>query len=180
MRNKKGQLSSIIFFVIIVLTLLLMAPILIKIVATPLSKFSTSMTATDATNVSSNAITTIKDKFLGAFDWVIMFVFIFFTVLLFISSFLVDIHPAFVVVYIMAAFVLVIFAPTISETFQYFYEAPFSTLEDGSTISTHLPITKFIFDNFGMVILGIIVLSGLIMYGKYRFSASGQGTGATY
>ena len=97
--NKKAQLDSTIVFVGIVLILLFMAPYIMKIVLTPVQKLSTAFSTIDPSNKTSNEINFVQNKFTGMFDWILMFFLIFNIILILITAFLVDIHPAFLIVY---------------------------------------------------------------------------------
>jgi hypothetical protein len=43
------------------------------------------------------------------------------------------------------------------------------TMQDGTMASLYLPLTDFLRTNFGAVLLGVIVLSGVIMYAKIKY-----------
>jgi hypothetical protein len=177
--NKKGQITGIIAFVVILITLILLAPIFMKIVITPTNKIIDSFGNIDPTNKSVEATTFIQTKFTSLFDWVLFAFFMINVILLLVSSFLVDVHPAFLVIYLIGAFVLMMFAPTFMLSADRFWNDPAFIVEDGQNLGNYMPIMKWIFENFGLVTIGVIVLSGLIMFGKYRFGSSG-GTGGTY
>lgn len=181
--NNKGQMNAIIVFAIVVLMLIFVAPILMKIVVAPVEKVSQAFTNVDPTNRTSNEINFIQDKFTGTFDWIIAFLFMFNTLILLVSAFLVDVHPAFLVIYIIAVLFLMIFAPTVLDAVGNIYDnAAFtSDLNGGNNVIQYLPITEFIYDNFGVIMVGIIVMSGIIIFGKYRLGrSSGSGTGGVY
>lgn len=183
MNNKKANIAAIVSFVVVVIVLLIAAPFIIKIVIAPVDKFSDAMTTIDGSNQSVEAISYIRGKFTGMFDWVILLLFLFNVGLLLITSFLIDVHPAFLVVYIIAVAFLVMMAPTFINLADRFYNS--NILDDSSGVNPtdYLPMTSWIFQNFGIVILGIIILSGVIMFGKYRFGSSGAapiGGGANY
>lgn len=182
MKSKKGQIEGIITFVVITLILLFLAPILFKVTLTPIDKFTSSISSVDSTNKSVEASSFIRGKFTGMMDWVFMFVFIFSVVLLLISSFLVDIHPAFLIVYFIAAFCLIAFAPSVLTALDMFYNDPTFVTDDYGTnfVTSYLPMTNFLHDHFGGVITGIILLSALIMYGKFRMGGGGSPGGVQY
>jgi hypothetical protein len=97
-----------------------------------------------------------------------------------VSAFLIDINPAFVVIYIIAMFVLVLSAPfTIGIAEKVYSMSQFSSGADN--VIQYIPMTNFLMNNFGAFIVGIIVLSGIIMYAKIKFSSqSPGGTGSGY
>ena len=58
---------------------------------------------------------------------------------------------------------LFIFAMPIWDVVNQFY----SNAQLSSAVS-HMPLTKFLVDNFAIVLLGIVILSGVIMYAKIK------------
>lgn len=172
--ENRGQVNAIIYFGIVVLILLFAAPILMKVVVAPVSKIGTSFATVDPTNKSTEAISYVQNKFTSVFDWVIAVLFMFNIVLLLITAFLVDTHPAFLVVYIFAAMFLVIFSPVVLDVLENMYNsASFSSGDEN--IVQYLPITEFLYQNYGYIIVGVIILSGVIMFGKYRLGANSGG-----
>jgi hypothetical protein len=184
--NNKGQVQAIIAFAVVVIILVLIAPYLVKIVVAPVSKTSQAFSTIDPTNVSSDAINYVQNKFTSMFDWVIAIFFIFNIVLLLITSFLIDVHPAFLLVYIIAVMFLVMFAPMVNDSLGKIYDNPLGDPNHpfaGSgenNIMQYVPITQFIYNNFGFILLGVIILSGLIMFGKYRLGSASQYGGRGY
>lgn len=178
MKSKKGNIEAIIAFVVVVILLIIVAPFIIKIVIAPVDKFSDAMGTIDSTNKSVEAISYTRNKFTGMFDWIVMILFLFNVALLLITSFLIDVHPAFLVVYIVAVAFLMMFAPTFISMADRFYNSNILSSDGGDDPVSYLPMTKFLFENFGIVIFGIIILSGIIMFGKYRFSSGGASAGA--
>ena len=172
--NNKGQITGIIAFAAIVIFLIILAPFIMKIVMTPSQKIISSLEAVDTNNVTGAATSKVVNTFTSAFDWVILAFFVLNVVILLVTAFLVDIHPAFFVIYLIAVFFLIMFAPTFISFGEKLYDSSqFTTLPNGENLTSYLPITNWIYDNFGLVIIVVIILSGLIMFGKYRFSRTG-------
>ena len=178
MKNKKAQINAIIVFAAVIIILLFLAPIILKIVVAPVSKVATAFSTVDPTNQSTQQITFIQNKFTGTFDWVIAFFFMFNTIILLLSAFLVDVHPAFLVIYIIAAFFLMVFAPTVLSALGNIYESPSFSVGNENVIQ-YIPITNFIYQNFGFILVGIIILSGVILFAKYKLGNSYSG-GSSY
>ena len=116
------------------------------------------------------------------FDWVVAAVFVFSIALLLITSFLVDIHPAFIIIYIIAAFCILSFAPSILSMMESIYDNTQFTHLTGTTqdITQYLPITRFFYENFAIILVAVFAISAIIMYGKYRAGGGGQPTGSNY
>ena len=166
-KNKKGQFG-IIAFVGFFLVLLFLAPFVVKIVRSSVGGFSDQLAGIDAN--AATQVDFVEDTFIGLWDWVIFLAFVFNVVLLLISSFFIDTHPAFVIVYIMTAFFLMAFAPSVLDTVEKVYDnAEMSNATTGHDSGAYLPITEFLINNFGGILLTIIVLSGIIMYAKFKY-----------
>jgi len=159
-KKTKGQ-SDIIYFIVAVVALLILAPIMLKIVNTSLGSFSTALNASSpaaAANVSG-----IHEDFTNFWDWLIALGFLVNVIMLFVFSFMVDSHPIFALFYFISSIIILMF----SHTFMY----PIEQIMGMSAFSAEvlqLPITDFIVTNFDILIFGIILLTGIIMYGKFR------------
>lgn len=175
---------AIISFVVVVVTLIFLAPILLKLTLVPIDKFTTALNSSGdySMNRSVKDINFIRTKFTSMFDYVIMAFFFFSIILLLITSFLVDVHPAFLIVYIIARFMLMLLAPATLTGLNYIYgrEGSITQFSQGTdNVVQYIPLTAWVLDNFTIVILGVFVLSGIIMFGKYRL-AGGSTSGAQY
>jgi len=165
--NKKAQFG-IITFVGLMFVLLFLAPFVVKIVRSSVGGFSDAITPINA-EAGAN-VDAIEDTFINMWDWVIFLVFTLNVLLLLISSFFIDTHPAFVIVYILTMFFLMTFAPSILDTLEKVYnEEPMTNATTGHDAGRLLPTTEFLINNFGNVVLGIIVLSGIVMYAKFKY-----------
>jgi len=161
--NNKGQFA-IVSIVAIMVVLLVIAPVLLQIVKTASSGFSDGLQSVSP--IASAQIDAIEDKYTSMWDYVIMFMFLFNVILLLVSSFFIDTHPLFLILYIVVAFILFLFAPYLIDTVDRVWDSPYFIAEN---TAGDLTMTQFILDNFGGVLLMIYVLSGIIMYGKIKF-----------
>jgi len=175
--NRRGQLGGIVFFVAMVIVLILIVPIFLKVATSILGTTATQLSQVQGNNQSSDQVTYVKNQITGTFDWFVMALVFINMLVLFISAFLVDIHPAFLILYIIGAFVLVITMPYALSSAEKVYSM--STFSSGSdNVIQYIPMTEFLFNNFGVFIVGVIFLTGIIMYAKIRFSsATGSGGG---
>jgi len=147
----------------VIIALLFLAPIFLNIVTTTTGKFATALNATDSN--AADTVTGITNTYTGLWDWVLIIVFGLNVLLLLISAFFIDTHPAFLLVYIMIAFFTMAFAPNILDATDKIY----NNAHYAGDVAAYLPFMDFLRSNFGAVILGIIVLSGIIMYAKFKY-----------
>lgn len=159
--NKKGQATSIIIFVLGIIALIIIAPIMLKIFNSTVPKFSDAVASQSP--VANQTGQYIYTKTVSLWDSLILLGFVANVLLLLISSFLVDVHPAFFVVYLISAILTLIFAPDVLESIKVMWDNP-----QFATQTASLTMTRFIIDNFGVIILGILILSGIIMYAKFK------------
>lgn len=164
--NKRGQFLSILFFIGVTIGLLLLAPIILKIIGSVTTNFSSSVNSTSPE--AAEAVTYGWDKTTDLFDTAVVMLFFFNIIILLISSFLIDIHPAFVIIYIVAGIVIFALTPTYIQTLDNFYDptGAFST-EVG-----YLPGASWIYNNYGIILLGVFFLTGFIMFAKIKYFPS--------
>ena len=63
---------------------------------------------------------------------------------------------------------MMVFAPDMISIVDKIYDSPQFLLE-----TTQLPYTDFIRNNFATIILGIMILSGVVIYGKLKYFRGG-------
>lgn len=165
--NKKAQLDfPIIAFIAILIMLIIFAPIMLKIVNSILTPFSAKVG--NITAVAGVNVDTVRTSFIAFWDWVIIIAFLIQVILLFVSAFFIDTSPVFVVLYIFVCMLMMIFAPDMIQMVDRIYDSPQFLLE-----TTQLPYTDFIRNNFATIVLGIMVLSGVVIYGKLKYFRGG-------
>lgn len=169
-KNKKGQLESVFWFFGIVFLLFLLAPIFLKLPTAVLSQL-----APIAGNQSAQAgvsVNYINDKVITLWDEMIILLFMGNCLLLFVSAFLVDVHPVFIILYIGGLIVLFVFAMPIWDAVNQMYAN--ANLSDQVAL---MPLSQFFVDNFPIVLLGIVIISGVIMYAKFKLFNGGGSYG---
>jgi hypothetical protein len=172
--NKKGQAESVIIFVGLIVAILIISILILRITNEILTPFANQMGTLEGGNESATQINNIHNSFTGMWDWVVLILFFFNVILLLVSAFMVDIHPAFLLVYIIAIIFLVIFMNTFAYVLDSVWGAVGTSVETAQT-----PLQQFLINNFSMIILGIIFLSGVVMYSKFKYFG-GQGAGGNY
>jgi len=164
--NKKGQFDyPIITFAIIVICLMIFAPIMLKVFTSFATPFSSSLGNVSGGGVQAAAsFNKVTNTLITFWDKVVIAAFILAVLLLFVSAFLIDAHPFFIIIYIFFSFMLVLFAPNIITAVDHIYDnASFA-----SEVSM-LPFLDSLRNNFAIFLVGIIVITGIIIYGKLAF-----------
>lgn len=164
-KNKHGQIEiAVIFFIIVLIGVLILAPFMIKIVNSVLTPMGNTLgNYTDQAGVNVRAVQT---SFLNMWDFVIIIFFLINILLLWITSFLIDTHPLFILVYIFLLIIIFAFTPTIYDIVDTIWND--TNIISTSEIAQYLPMLNFIKDYFGIILLMILIISGVIIYAKPR------------
>jgi len=158
--NKKGQ-TDIISWIVVVVAILMLAPLMLYIVNTTLDPLETQLNATNT--AAGDSVGVIHDTFVSFWDWIIAIAFLLNMVLLFVFAFLAGPHPIFSLFYLISAAITLMFSRYIM--------APITTIFGMSEFSTEvlqLPIVDFIVTRFDIILLGVIIVTGIIMYSSFK------------
>ncbi len=166
--NKRGQIGDIVYYVGYAIAILVIGVVLYYLSSTMLTKTATAIAPLD--NVSSQALTWGVTTFDRFWDYVLLAALFFNILILFISAFLIDLHPAFLILYIVGAFVLMLMVPSFTQMLDSFMN-PSGAF---SSAVVHLQGSSWFYNNFSFLILGIIFITGVILFAKYKLSG-GQG-----
>ena len=157
---KRAQMD-ILAFAVMIIGLIIIAPIVLNLFYTIMDSVGSQFNV--ISNQSANAVAYVKNTYTGFFDFVVIGIFVFNVLLLFVSSFLVAIHPAFVVFYILLCMFTMIFVPQLLITAEGIWGA-----DTISTTTVYIPVTQFLMDHYGLILLIIMIITGIIMYAKLR------------
>lgn len=171
-QNKRGQFDfPLITFAIVIIGLILLAPIVLKVVRGTVTPFAdalgnASVGGGDLAKANTNYILGV---FVNFWDGVLMFGFLISVILLFVSAFLIDANPFFMILYILLMFLTVIFAPEILGAVDRIYEANAFAQEVAL-----VPMLDFLRLNFGLVLTIIGILTMVVIYAKVRYFPAQQ------
>jgi len=173
-RDRRGQLDfPILSFLVVVVGLIIMAPIMLKsynaIQDSVGPAFGNLSVGGNQTKANFDAVMNPLTNF---WDEVMIAAFVFSVVILLISSFLIDTHPLWIVLYIVVAMFMIMFIPDIMQSADAIYDnaefaAESSSLSFMDNLRTHM----------GEIIIGLFIITGIIIYGKINLFPS-QGGGA--
>lgn len=171
--NKKGQVESIIIFFFLLIAILITSIIVLRItnaILTPFQQRIGNLSITGAEQ-SADVIYKVQTNFNKVWDWVIILLFAFNILVLFITSFLIDIHPAFAIIYIIAVIFLFVFGNSMLYVLD--------SIWNNSNIATdyelqNTQMQQFLINNFQLILLGIFFVSGVIIYAKIKYFGSGN------
>jgi len=169
-KKKKGQMDfPIISFAIVLIGLILLAPIILKITRGTITPFGNALgNMTDIGGDVAQANTVyILGVFVNFWDGILMFAFLLAVILLFVSAFLIDVNPFFMILYIIMLFLTLVFAPSILGAVDRIYD----TAEYAEEVAL-VPFMDFLRLNFGIVLTVIGILTMIIIYAKVRYFPS--------
>lgn len=173
MMNKKAQAESILIFFVLICAIFIVSIVVLRMVNTIVDPFQAQIG--NVSQQAGDAVGYTQDKFTGFWDTVIILILIVNVAILFISAFLVDVHPAFVIVYIIAVIFMFVFGNYGLSTVDAIWNAVGTSTEQAQS-----PMQIWVLNHIQLVLLGIVILSGILMYAKFKFFNQGQGTGGTY
>ena len=169
-KNKKGQVDfSPAILIAIVVGLILFAPIMIRIIGVTTGTFFEKMneTSPEAVAPASQAV----DVVYNFFDYLILIALFINIIVMFISAWFIDTNPVFVVMYIMFAFIFVLFLPNLLDAVDRVWD---KTDEMGDLdpwredTSMNLTYTDWIRRNLVVFMIVVIGLTGIITYAKFK------------
>lgn len=170
--KKKAQAQSIIILFVLVVGIFIVSIIILRLTNSILTPFQNQIG-----NFSAPAgvvVGEVHDSFAKWFDYAVVLLFFLNVILLFVSSFLIDVHPAFVIIYIISIIFLFIFGNYGLYALDSIWGMLGTAQETAQT-----PVQRFILNHFQMIMMGVIILSGILMYAKMKyFGNSGAGGGA--
>jgi hypothetical protein len=160
---KKAQLDyPIITFFIVIFGLLLLAPIILKVfysIKTPIS--SQLGNISNGGQIAQANFNTVINTAINFWDKVIIAAFFLALILLVISAIFIDTSPFFVIIYIFLSFMLILFAPNIVGSLDAIYGSQTFAQE-----VSNLSFMDALRNHFAVFLVGIIVFTGIIIYGK--------------
>jgi len=172
--SNKGEMDfPILTLLIIVGGLILLAPIILKVftsIQTPMSAALGNMSDSGGVVAAEN-FNSVMNTATGFWDKIMIFAFFLALLLMLLSSFFIDTHPVWIILYIFLAFMVVIFSPNIIEALNTLYASSAFTSEVAS-----LSFMDWVRVHLGEILIGFFLVSGVIIYGKIKFfGASGGG-----
>ena len=168
--NNKGQglFVGIIIFAAIVLGMLIISPFILKAVGSIHGQFANAINNTSPE--AADAARSTTGTLISWWDQLVMFLIFGLIVVLLVSSFLIDVHPFFIIVFLIVGILLFAFGPTASTVLYKIYENP-----GLSTEVAEIPLLEFLVQHFWSFMLGVFFLCGVIIFIKIRFFPSTGG-----
>lgn len=169
--NKKGQIDYLIItWVVLVMGLMILAPIVLKVFHSIQAPMSNSLgNITNGGAIAQGNYNAVMTTAVNFWDKVVLSAFILATLLLLISAFFIDTNPFWLILYIFISFMLIMFAPDIVGSLDNIYNSA-----NFATESASLTFINSLRTNFGAILVGIMVISGIIIYGKIALTGGGR------
>lgn len=161
----KGQVGDgFVALAVVVIGLIIFAPFMLKVFISVQEPFSAQLGNLSGGAQAQANFNAVMNPAITWWDKVIVTAYVASILVLFISSFLIDTHPLFMIFYILVGFCLFLFSPFIIEAANVIYES-----SQFATEVSHLEWVDFIRLHYYELLLGVFFLNGVIMYGKVAF-----------
>ena len=171
--KRSGQAESIIIFFGLVVAILIVSIIVLRLTNAVITPFQAQIGNMSVT--AGSAVHQVHTSFARWWDYLIIGMFFINVIILLVSSFLVDIHPAFIIVYILAVIFLFVFGNYALLTLDNIWNMVGTATEQAQT-----PLQQFLINNFQLIMLGVVILSGIVMYSKFKFFGNTGSGGGNY
>jgi hypothetical protein len=161
LKNKKGDVSSLIISLVIIVFVMIVISLFFSQFFLALIGEMKGMP--QFPNQSISAMTSVEEKTIPFLDYLIFFSFISIIIGLIISSIFIDVHPAFFVVFIIVLIFAVLLAGIFSNVF--------NTIGEDTTMSTtysQFQFTPLIVNHFPLMVFITGIIVSIILYGKSR------------
>lgn len=171
-KNKRGQIENpVIIFAVIVIALLIFAPVALKIFLSIHTNVGNNLGNLSGQQgvIAKQNFQAVTGPLVSFWDKVIVAAFFLTILLLFVSAFLIDAHPFFVILYILSFLFLILFTPNILSAVDNIYDSANFASE-----VARLTFLDALRSNFIVFLIGIGVLTGIIIYGKLAFFGNGR------
>ena len=168
--KRKGQLDHpIIGFFVLALGLIIIGGIFMKLFVEIKTPLANSLGNTTGGAEGQAGVNKVLNTAITFWDKIIVFAFLFGIIFVFISAFLIDVHPIFIVLYLLINFIFMLFGPSIIESISIIYD-PLNGAYFGDSVLHNLPFTVWIAQNFGVFIVGLMIATGIIIYTKLSWN----------
>jgi len=172
MLNKKAQVEfSPVIVIALIIGLIIFAPIMLRIIGVTTGTFFTQMNQSAPVAVAE--ANTAVNKVYNFFDYLIVIAIMINVIMLFVSAWFIDTNPIFIVLYIMFAFIFVLFLPNLMDATDSIWSRMNSVDDDWHTGSMPLTFTSWIRENLMLFSVVIIALSGVVTYAKFKLTSGG-------
>ena len=164
--NNNAQIEyPVITLIVVIIFLLIVAPVMLKIFNSFQTPFSANLgNITKSGAVAQENFNYAMNTGRNFWDGFLIFVFFLSVIIMFISSFLIDVHPAFIILYIIISFVTILIAPDAIAGIGTIYSMSAFTTE-----ASQLTFMSALLDNIPIILVGLMFLSGLVIFGKVAF-----------
>lgn len=165
-KNKKGQFEySLAILIMVIIGIIIIAPVLLKVVNSVLIPMTGTLG--NMTAESGTAMTNIRTTFVNFFDFALVIAFFANILFLFISASLVVAYPVFFLIYVVLGIFMFIMLPIVKGAIDTMYSSAIY-FSGGTDIATQLPYISFLKDYLILIALGTFILTGIIIYARFK------------
>lgn len=163
--DKKGDIQDLIMLVVFVVGFAMTGVIAYKFIG----EFTENVA--DTGTFSDDAITTMNEtgeRMPMVFDGGLLVVFVLATLIMLISAWFVDVHPAIFIMAFIIVVAIIISAGVMSNAYEEFIQQDILI-----NASAEFPMTNFMINNLPVIILIVGVALVIVLFAKFRFAQGG-------
>lgn len=158
-KNKRGSMIDV-FFLVVTITGLAIFILIVSHVTPKITDGLKEMDGLNKTNESKEALDAVEENN-NKLDGILLFIFVGLIIGIFITAFLIDSHPVFVVVYIFLLGFSVLIGVIMNKVYESFYNS--ETLNE---TARELTFTTAILNNYVPIIIGVGIITMIIIFAK--------------
>lgn len=160
--NKKGDIQDLVTLIVVIVGFAIAGILAYKF----MGEFNDQVADDDVlTNHSKEILTTAEGRMPGVFDGGLLVVLILFTIVMLISAWYIDTHPAIFIIAFILVIAIVVVAGALSHSFEEFTQTP-----EMINATSDFPISVFVLDNLPVLVFVIGVALVIVLFAKFKYS----------
>lgn len=159
--NKRGDIQDLITLIVIIFGFAIAGIVAYKFIGEFNDQVADNPVLTDH---SKEIMVDAETRLPGIFDGGLLVVLIFFTIVMLISAWYIDTHPAIFFIAFILVIAIVIVAGALSTTFEEFTQTP-----EMINASNEFPISVFVLGNFPVLVFVIGVALIIVLFAKFKY-----------
>lgn len=165
-KNKKGDIQSIYVMILVLFIIGVIAIVFVK----AFRDATAELKATEDLNESASAMTAIKvaeERSLPLLDYLFLAVFIGMTLGVIISSIYIDVHSAFIVVFILGWIITIVVGAILANAY-----VEVTDESEIATVATEFTFTEIVMEKLPIIVFVIGIIVMIVLYGKGKSQAT--------
>lgn len=160
--NKKGDIQDLVTLIVVIVGFAIASILAYKFIGEFNDQVADNPVLTDH---SKEIMTDAEDRMPGVFDGGLLVVLILFTIVMLISAWYIDTHPAIFIIAFILVIAVVIVAGALSTAFEEFTQTP-----EMIGAASDFPISVYVLGNLPVLIFVIGVALVIVLFAKFKYA----------